>query len=335
MKIGESGMRRRLIVILAIGAALIVGAAVWRHLRPDRSEGHGPAGPAVAREAFAKPWSARKVFLIGVGDSVTAGYGSSPGHSYFERLLANPGDEFPDMRGLNLRAGMPNLQAKNLAVNGSTSLDHIETLRNKLPDLDGETLVLVVMTTGGNDIIHNYGRSPPREGAMYGAAAAQAAPWVASFEKRLNDMLDIPEARYHGRCHVFLADIFDPTDEVGDIENAGLPLPAWPDGEKLLAAYNEVIRRAAAKRPNVHLVPMRAEFLGHGIHCRQQWRKHYRKDDPHYWYYVNLEDPNDRGYDAIRRLFLIEMAKVLPALDRLPPAAPKAGGPPVDIEERK
>ncbi len=27
----------------------------------------------------------------------------------------------------------------------------------------------------------------------------------------------------------------------------------------------------------------------------------------HYWYYTNLEDPNERGYDAIRRLFLLEM----------------------------
>ena len=31
--------------------------------------------------------------------------------------------------------------------------------------------------------------------------------------------------------------------------------------------------------------------------------------DPHYWYFVNLEDPNERGYDALCRLFLIEMAK--------------------------
>jgi hypothetical protein len=31
----------------------------------------------------------------------------------------------------------------------------------------------------------------------------------------------------------------------------------------------------------------------------------------HYWYYFNLEDPNDRGYDALRRLFLLQMAEVL------------------------
>jgi hypothetical protein len=28
-----------------------------------------------------------------------------------------------------------------------------------------------------------------------------------------------------------------------------------------------------------------------------------------YWYGANLEDPNDRGYDAVRRLFLIETVK--------------------------
>ena len=53
------------------------------------------------------------------------------------------------------------------------------------------------------------------------------------------------------------------------------------------------------------------DFLGHGIHCRDTGNRHYRKADPHYWYAENLEDPNDRGYDALRRLFLLEMARIL------------------------
>ena len=79
---------------------------------------------------------------------------------------------------------------------------------------------------------------------------------------------------------------------------------------KLLAAYNEVIKSCAKKHATVHLVDFHDAFLGHGIHCRQFWASHYDRRDPHYWYYTNLEDPNERGYDAIRRLFLIEMAKV-------------------------
>jgi hypothetical protein len=50
-------------------------------------------------------------------------------------------------------------------------------------------------------------------------------------------------------------------------------------------------------------------FLGHGIHCTQWSFEHYDSKDPHYWYAWNLVDPNPRGYDAIRRLFLIEIAK--------------------------
>jgi hypothetical protein len=60
----------------------------------------------------------------------------------------------------------------------------------------------------------------------------------------------------------------------------------------------------------VHLVDIHSEFLGHGIHCDEFWRKHYRKDDPHFWYAPILEDPNIRGHDAIRRVYLNEMIRV-------------------------
>ena len=129
------------------------------------------------------------------------------------------------------------------------------------------------MTTGGNDLIHDYGRSP-----------------------------------FPGGCKIFLADVYDPTDGVGDAHNAGLP--KWRDGLAIHRAYNDVIHRCAARRSSVHLVPLYHEFLGHGIHCMQPWCEHYRPKDPHYWYAINLEDPNARGYDAIRRLFPIEIAKL-------------------------
>ena len=78
---------------------------------------------------------------------------------------------------------------------------------------------------------------------------------------------------------------------------------------QILDAYNTVIRRAAESRANIHVVEIHDAFLGHGIHCPQFWRDHFDWHDPHYWYFVNLEDPNERGYDVIRRLFLIEIAK--------------------------
>jgi lysophospholipase L1-like esterase len=247
------------------------------------------------------------VLLVGLGDSVTAGFGASKGHSYFQRLAANPEDEFPDMKGICLGAVLPRLKVRNLAVSGSTSLEHLQDQVPRVPPAGPETFGLVVMTTGGNDIIHNYGRTPPREGAMYGATVAQAKPWIASFEKRLDAMVRRIEGRFPGGCRIYLANVYDPTDGVGDAQNAGLP--GWRDGLPVIRAYNEVIARCPRRHPSVRVVNLHDAFLGHGIHCAQFWRREYRKDDPRYWYYENLEDPNDRGYDAIRRLFLIEMAR--------------------------
>jgi lysophospholipase L1-like esterase len=300
--------RRRLVVLLALGVVLLAAAWTFSHCWLERPVGEGPAGPPVPDEPFAAAWTERPVLLLGMGDSVTAGFGASRGKSYFDRLARNPADEFPDMQGKCLAAVFPKLQTLNLAISGSTSITHLDVLEERPPVQDAQTLGIVVMTTGGNDVIHNYGRTPPKEGAMYGATLAEARPWIDNFEKRLASMMDILDQRFPGGCHVFLLDIYDPTDGLGDAQMAGLP--AWPDGLAVHTAYNEAIRRSAAGRPNVHLVPMHDAFLGHGIHCRQPWRAFYSADDPHYWYGDILEDPNDRGYDAIRRLILIEMAKV-------------------------
>ena len=58
---------------------------------------------------------------------------------------------------------------------------HADTIRDRLLPQDADTFGLVVITTGGNDLIHDYGRSPPREGAMYGATAEQARPGSTTF----------------------------------------------------------------------------------------------------------------------------------------------------------
>jgi len=112
----------RLLLIVFGGLVLIAAALAYLFFRYYLPIGDGPAGPQVSREAFAKPWTQRKVLLVGVGDSVTAGYGVKPAHSYFARLANNPPDEFSDMQGLCLSAVLPNLQTKNIAVSGSTSL---------------------------------------------------------------------------------------------------------------------------------------------------------------------------------------------------------------------
>jgi hypothetical protein len=277
----------------------------------SRPIGSGPAGPAVSKPAFSRIWSTNEVLLVGIGDSVTAGFGARRGYSYFDLLIANPAEEFEEMRGISLSAVFPNLRYTNLAVSGSTSMEHAEKQIPKLPTVNSNTTAIVVITSGGNDLIHNYGHTPPREQAMYGATFDEAKPWIENFSQRIDAMAGEIENHFSGRCEIFIADIYDPTDGQGDIQRTGLP--EWKDAAKILAAYNEVIHSAAKKNSHVHVVNMREGFLGHGIHCTQFWTKTYDSKDPHYWYYVNLEDPNERGYDALRRLFLIEMQKTFSA----------------------
>ena len=300
--------RKRLLTLSLCGLLLVSLVGIYQYLSIARPIGSGPAGPDVEPSAFAKPWTSRPVLVVGLGDSVTAGFGARKNYSYFDRLLENPADEFESMKGLSLRAVFPRLQATNLAVSGSISHELISYQLPKLGKADTNTLGWVVMTTGGNDLIHSYGKSPPREQAMYGATWAQAQPWITGFEGRLETIITEITSRFPGGCQIFLGNIYDPTDGIGDIQRAGLP--AWPDGLKIHAAYNDTIRRCSARHPQLHVVNLHDGFLGHGIHCAQFWSSHYDAKDPHYWYYFNLEDPNERGYDAIRRLFLIEMVKV-------------------------
>ena len=249
--------------------------------------------------------------LLGLGDSVTQGLGATTGSlSYFRRLAENPSNEFDDMQGRCLSAVLPNLEVINRAISGTTSIECVDYQLPKLTPFDDQTFGIVVMTTGGNDVIHNYGRTPAREGAMYGAELSQIGEWTTNFATRLDQIADKVRATFPGGCHIFIANIYDPTDGDGDIVYAGLP--AWPNGVRVLQAYNEVLSQFDQRHDDVTLVDMRGEFLGHGIHCTHFWHHAYRSHDPHYWYWENLEDPNDRGYDALRRLFLLEITRVIP-----------------------
>lgn len=297
------GLSSRLKWLLLIGVASGLMSLCYIDWFLRRPVGSGPAGPSVQREAFAQPWSTQKVHVLGIGDSITAGLGAkSPSHSYFQRLITNPEDEFAELRGLSLSVVLPNLSSENIAVSGSTSLQHVDYIRDRLKPHAEDVFGLVVMTTGGNDLIHNYGRSAPREGAMYGATIQEARAWIESFEIRLEGILDSIEELFPGGHEVYLANIYDPTDAVGDAPS--IFLPEWKDGLAIHAEYNSALNRACQKRSNVHLVPLYETFLGHGAHCRQFWHRNYDSADPYYWFYSNVEDPNDRGYDAIRRTFL-------------------------------
>ncbi|MBN8249466.1 MAG: SGNH/GDSL hydrolase family protein [Verrucomicrobia bacterium] len=294
-------------ILLLMAAGFLLGAYLFWWRLPV---GSGPAGHRVPSVPFGKPWTPRPVLLVGLGDSITAGFGASRGRSYFSRLQTNPPGEFGEMQGLCLASVFPRLASTNLAISGSTSLQCLRTELPRLAVQASNVVGVVVLTTGGNDLIHNYGRTAPSEGAMYGATRDQAQSWIENFRGRLDAIVTAIEARFPGGCAIFLADIYDPTDGTGNARRVGLP--PWPDAVAVLSAYNQVIADCASRHPSVHRVNLHDPFLGHGLYCRQFWRTTYRPEDPFFWYQDILEDPNDRGHDAIRRQFLITMAEVLP-----------------------
>lgn len=277
--------------------------------------GSGPAGPMVAADSFQKPWSQRKVHLMGFGDSVTCGFGAREGFNYFNLLARNQDKAMPWMSGRDLKTVLPNLTHINHAVNCSISRDHWDFQVKPLQPFPKDVFGLIVITSGGNDLIHNYGRTPHREGALYGCTLEQAKEYGKMFEERLTLMMAHLKKIFPGGCHVFLATIYDPTDGKGDIENApGVTLPAWPEALKCLEHYNSLIQQCADTHEHVTLVDVRETMLGHGIHYADTETPHHDPADPHYWYFTNLEDPNERGYDAIRRTFLNTIASTLPRI---------------------
>jgi lysophospholipase L1-like esterase len=304
-------IRLRIVVYtLLTCVAVIASLGGYLYFNLYLPAGTGPAGPNVPAEPFRQVWSERKVLLLGLGDSITACCTVPKAYSYFDRLVRNPENDSNDMLGKNLSKVLPNLTAKNLAISGSTSLQHLEKQIKGLKPQPADVFGIVVMTTGGNDLIHNYGRTPPAECAMYGADVEQARPWVANFEKRLDEMIIAIRKAFPGGCSIFLANIYDPTDGAGTPGLTGLP--RWPDGLLILKSYNDIIARCTQKYDYVHLVDIHKPFLGHGINCRKFWKRHYRSSDPHFWYALILEDPNIRGYDAIRRLFLLKIIEICP-----------------------
>jgi lysophospholipase L1-like esterase len=297
--------------LVVIYAAAILGLGTYwtyKHYFPLHEMGEGPAGSSVAREPFQQAWRDGPVVFLGLGDSVTAGYGSTRGHSFVQRLTAPPSDEFPDMTGRNLPSVFPHLTVLNRAISGSTSSAVVGNELSHMKTFSADTFGVVVISTGGNDLIHNYGRTEPQPEAMYGATRDQAGPWIADYATRLDGIVSRVKELFPGGAEIFMLTIFDPTDGIGDIDQAGLP--AWPDGLAILGAFNQELIGCAKRHAHVHLVDVHAAFLGHGIHCDQSWRATYHADDPGYWLFGNLEDPNDRGYDAIRRLILLAMSDV-------------------------
>lgn len=252
---------------------------------------------------------ASDLHVVGFGDSVTAGYCASPGRDYFSLLIDNDDAAYPGYTGRDLDSHFTTVTASNYAISGSTSCDYSssELLWWLSWDPDLQSPGILVITLGGNDLLHNYGHTPPAECAAFGASYDEARGWAKRFQERMISFINVYKSLAPAPHHIFIANIYDPTDGVGDIHNAPVSLPAWDDGLDVLALYNETLDTIAAET-GATLIDLHSEMLGHGIHYDDPATPSYDTYDPSYWYCSNLEDPNDTGYHHIREAFWKQIA---------------------------
>lgn len=277
----------------------------------DRAPGRDTASPDSAGRD--RPPPAGAVHLIGFGDSVTDGFCANPeSRSYFELLLHNADHTYPAWEGRDLASHFATVTSNNQAISGSASCDYQASDFTQALAADPYTdrLTVVVGTLGGNDLIHDYNCRRPADCHAFCATLEQATAWAEQYKQRLLSFVRALQQGLGSQQHIFLANIYDPTDGVGDIENSPIGLPAWPDGLEVLALYNQKIAEVVAET-GVHLVDMHGAVLGHGIHYNDPGNPYYDAADPTYWFCSNLEDPNNAGYHAIREVFWNAIAEVL------------------------
>ena len=279
--------------------------------------------PGPTQNATPTPAPQLKLHVAGFGDSVTDGYCSSSGKDYVSLLVTNDDAAYPGWAGKDLSSHFASVSLTNASISGSTSCDYSpEALRSYIQNylatntFDADKTV-VVITLGGNDLIEPYGCSASADCAAFCSSLSEATPWASAYKARMTSFIQVFYQEIPGDVEVFLANIYDPTDGIGDIENAVISsggssysLPAWPDGLQVHGMYNDMVADIATTT-GAHLVDMHAAMLGHGIHFDDPTNPYYDSTDPSYWYCANLEDPNDAGYHAIRGAFYSELASVL------------------------
>lgn len=237
--------------------------------------------------------------LVFLGDSVSAGWGASaPERSYKRLLQANDDDTWPAAASLDLeRYG--ELEVWEMAIGGATTQTvrdgQLRALASRLAEEGSDGFTQVFMTVGGNDI----------QMALFGTLAGAATEPVADgIEARLDDILTTltDPALFPDGVGVLFANIYDPTDDVGQADacfggfDVGFMRPHLRDANARM--------REAAERHQVGMIDMYGAFQGHGMYAADANNKHHDSGDPTIWYTSDCIHPNDRGHHEIRRHFL-------------------------------
>ena len=149
----------------------------------------------------------------------------------------------------------------------------------------------MVVTVGGNDL-QSVLMNP-------GIVEDRIEKTVGNWREIAQYFLD--GHRFPGGATVLMANVYEPTDAVGQFDgcfyglNISSLLPRLHDANKQL--------RGLAEETGFSALDMRGTFLGHGFYHSDPTTPHYNEDDPSLWMASDCIHPNPRGHHEIRAMF--------------------------------
>ena len=251
-----------------------------------------PNRDRVGTYAHTLPTSPKTVIFL--GDSITAGAGARNDDEDYVSLLVNNTSTWPDWDGIDLATRYPGIDVVDVSKSGSWTGTILNSQIDRLEDqitlpFDGE--VLVVITVGGNDLqsvlLNPSGVDERLENT------------VGNWRKIAEYFLD--EQRFPDGSTLLMANVYEPTDAVGQVDgcfyglNISFLLPSLLDANTQL--------RGLAEEAGFSVLDMRGTFLGHGFHYSDPTSPHYNEDDPSLWLANGCTHPNPRGHHEIRAMF--------------------------------
>ncbi len=225
----------------------------------------------------------RVVFL---GDSITAGGGTSGSNAYAERLTVMLKERFGD-----------DLQVDDCSQGGAVNSSLMGSqIPNCFPGVEPKR-TLVILTSGGNDLVQLAFQKP---------TFAAARPGIDVFVGQLRTALAFfaDAERFPTGAHVVFANIYEFTDGTGMMDScefaafAGLT-GMWDDGVQIYA-YTETEYMKAAIEYGADVLFLEEMFCGHGHNAADPEGPCFGfHDDSELWIATDCIHPNRAGHAAI------------------------------------
>jgi lysophospholipase L1-like esterase len=228
----------------------------------------------------------RVVFL---GDSITAGSGASSTTNYRALL----GEELTSQFGADI-------QVDNCSQGGAVNADLLDS---QIPDCFPEpeqANTLVIITSGGNDIVRTAVNTPDFE---TGKTAVDAL--VADLEGALDFFAN--ESNFPNGVSVIYANVYEYTDATGNLDSCRLAAVAglsgqWDAGLKIYGYLESEYMRLAVER-GFDMLFMEEMFCGHGWNRDDESGPCY-ENRGELWMSSDCIHPNEAGHAAIADGFM-------------------------------